>query len=173
MKLDKPVTFIGFKMSGKTTLACLVAEEMASRIIDTDRLLEESHFPLSCREVYQKLGEADFRKAEHRVIHFLDYQTPFVLATGGGTLLLEESASLLAEKTTIIYLKVSPQVLKDRIWAQRSLPSFLLCKDPEQEFERLYHERVPLYVRWAGLTIDMDGMTIEQSLRSCMELLNK
>lgn len=158
-------------MCGKTTLARLLSQEMGFPWIDTDRLLEEKYFPLSCREIHQKYGDAHFRQAEFEVIHSLDYQALCVLATGGGAILFEKSASLLAEKTTMIYLNVSLEILKQRIWSLPLLPSFLLSKDPCQEFERLYYERTPVYQRWADHTLEMEGMTIEQSLESCMEIL--
>lgn len=171
MQFRKTITLIGFQASGKTTLGQMLANELQCTFMDTDRMIEKYHPPLPCRTIHNNFGEIYFRDLESLVIASLNYQTPFVLATGGGSLLQNKNAILLQENSVLIYLKTSAEILKERIWKEASLPSYLLANDPHDDFHLIYQKRVVIYEKWAQHIIHMDGLPLHEALQSILRIL--
>src|SRR5205823_3426355 len=90
-------------------------------------------------------GDAHFRTLESKVIHSLNNESPFVVATGGGTLLLPSNRSILKELGKLVYLKWSSKTLKERIWSFPNLSSYLAPNEPYESFDRIYKERIVIY----------------------------
>jgi shikimate kinase len=169
-EISKIITFIGFQASGKTTLGQRLAQHLQRRFIDTDRLIEQFHPPLFCCEIFKTFGAAHFRKLESQVIASLTYDSPSVLATGGGSLLQESNGFTLKANGILIYLKTSPEILKERIWQRPNLPGYLNSNNPHETFDRIYQERSAIYEKWADYTILMDGLNIEQAIESIKQI---
>ncbi len=53
------------------------------RFVDSDDEIEKAA-GLTVQEIFDRHGEAEFRRGERRVIERLLQEPPFVLATGGG-----------------------------------------------------------------------------------------
>lgn len=166
----KPLTLIGFQASGKTTLGQLLADALQCPFVDSDRMIEQFHPSSSCREIHKDFGEIYFRNLESQAISSLNYQISFVLAIGGGALLQEENGRLLKKNSIQIYLKTSPQVLKERIWNNSSLPSYLSTNHPHEDFDAIYQKRVAIHEKWADHTIEMDGLSIQEALECILKL---
>lgn len=162
----RPLTLIGFQLCGKTTLGKSLAKALKYEFIDVDQLIERSHPGLSCRTIHATFGNDYFRNLEEQAIASLCFDHPFILATGGGSLLKETTQTLLKEKTTILYLKTSPHILKERIWQRLALPSYLSLVNPEEDFERIYRERVAVYEKYANHTILMDELDIQAATKA-------
>jgi shikimate kinase len=170
-KLNQGVALIGFQASGKTTLGKQLAECLQCAFVDTDQLIEQFHPSLSCREIFQQFGAAHFRDLESQVIASLTYASPFVLATGGGSLVQASNGAILKAHTHLIYLKTSADVLKRRIWQRKSLPAYFHGDDPEKAFAALYRERVVLYEKWADQTLEMDHLSEEEALKQLLRMM--
>ncbi len=160
------IAFIGFKSSGKSTLGCLLSQALKRRFVDTDKLIEAQHFPLTCREVYRSFGEERFREMERGAIASLVFEESLVLATGGGSLIMPACAKILKEHCWLIYLKTSLAVLQKRILAQDSLPGFISHSllQSEQAIANLFSLRSPLYEAYADEVIEMDSLSLEDCL---------
>jgi shikimate kinase len=143
-----------------------LAHRLQLPFIDTDQLIEQFHPPLACCEIFKTFGAAYFRQLENQVIASLNYHSPFVLATGGGSLLQESNGFTLKEHCTLIYLKTSAEILKERIWQRPNLPGYLSTNDPHETFDRIYQERSILYDKWADHIVYMDGVNAEQALEA-------
>lgn len=163
--ISKTFTFIGFQSSGKTTLGRLLAHQLQCSFKDTDQLIEEFHPTLSCSEIFKTFGETYFRQLEAHVITSLNYHLPFILATGGGSLLQESNRFILKKNCTLIYLKTSSDILKERIAQRATLPGYLSSSHFDKTFDRIYQERSAIYEKWADHIIYMDGLNIEQALK--------
>ena len=126
---------IGFKSAGKTTLGKKVAEALHRPFIDTDDLFEAPP-----RELYNKLGEVQFRDLEKLLIRKLQV-TGHVIATGGGVPLDPDNQSFLRALGTVIFLNTPKEVITDR------QPRFL-----EQ-----YEERLGIYRSMAHHVIQTES----------------
>lgn len=167
-KLAKSLALIGFQACGKTTLGRLLAEKLKCSFEDTDRLIEQFHPGLTCRDIFQHFGSDYFRHLESLAIASLKYQLPMVLATGGGSLHLVENREKLKAHCTLIYLKTRPDILKERIWQRKHLPAYLKSADPHQDFVQVYQERVSVYEAWADYTLEMDHLEIQDAIWQLM-----
>jgi shikimate kinase len=172
-KNRKILTFIGFQASGKTTIGQLLAAELQLPFIDTDQLIEQFHPPLLKSEIFKTFGDIHFRNIESQAIASLNFQTPFVLATGGGSLLQSSNGIKLKERCILIYLKTSLDILKERIWKRNSMPSYLPSDNPHDAFDRLYHERIALYENWADHVIEMDGLHFKDAIDTILKRINQ
>ena len=104
--------------SGKTTVGRLVAAALGWTFVDLDDEVERrERCPIG--QIFAQEGEAAFRRVELEVLrevlaaHGAD--EGLVLGLGGGTLTQAEARALLARRSTVIYLAVSPDVAWERV----------------------------------------------------------
>jgi shikimate kinase len=174
------VVLIGMKHCGKSTLGTALADRWGCPFHDIDRLIEErqaceSGQWLAVREIFNTLGEVRFTELEAQAVSELYlrlHESPAaaVVAVGGRTALNERVADLLGGIGTVVYLEVSPEEMFQRV-LRGGLPSFINQEDPWMSFLKLYQERIPHYRRRAELTVNLDGLSVEQGLEKlCREL---
>lgn len=99
---------------------------------------------LSVTEIFDRFGEADFRRREREACRELARRSGCVIATGGGALTFPENTAALAEAGPIVLLDVEPAVLLQRLTGDASRP-LLAGPDRERKFWELYRARLPLY----------------------------
>jgi shikimate kinase len=167
----------GFKSCGKTTLGKAVAKHLCLPFFDTDDLLEglylkKSGKELHCREIYKLLGEEGFRKLEEEVLEQLHPPSQAIIALGGGLILNPKTTPLLAKLGQFIYLKVSKSTLKRRVLEQ-DLPAYFDPFSPEESFETMYQERLPLYEKILALPIDLENQTQDQAMQAICQLMEQ
>jgi shikimate kinase len=165
----------GFKSCGKTTLGKAVAKQMGLPFFDTDELLEglylkKSGKELHYREIYKLLGEEGFRSLEEEVLEQLQMPVRSIIALGGGLILNPKTTPLLAKLGQFIYLKVSKSILKKRVLEQ-DIPAYLDPFSPEESFEKMYQERLPLYEKILALPIDLENQTQDQAMQAICQLI--
>lgn len=161
--LKKPIVLVGFPSAGKSSVGKSLAQAFHCPFIDSDRLIEEKCFGMSCRDIFLQYGEVYFRSLEKEVIDSISLETFFVLATGGGTLKERANREKL-KKGFVIYLKTSAEILLSRLLHRVPLPSYLSGGDPRVCFDQMFRERAHLYEEMADLSLSMDHLTIEQAV---------
>ena len=82
--IAKSLVLIGFKHAGKTTIGQQLAEVLDVDFIDTDAVLLEKSGFRHIRELYQAVGEKDFRLMETNILKNISFDQLRVIATGGG-----------------------------------------------------------------------------------------
>lgn len=140
------VILCGPPMSGKTSIGKQLARKLGYPFIDTDRLIEQGYVnaKMSCRKIYQEIGEKEFRVLEKLQIGKLFETQNSVIAIGGGALEDLESRHLLQQLGWLIYLRVPLNVLWERLKA-KELPAYLNKNSPKKDFERLMEKRTQTY----------------------------
>jgi shikimate kinase len=76
-----------------------------------------------------------------------------VLATGGGAVLREPNRHALRERTTVLYLRSTPEELFRRLRHDTHRP-LLQVRDPLRRLRDLFRERDPLYRSTAHFVIE-------------------
>lgn len=107
------------------------------------------------RSYFEQQGEAAFRDLEESVIDELTAQPTqaLILATGGGAVLRPANRQRLRERTTVIYLRSSPDELYRRLRHDTQRP-LLQVADPLAKLRELYEQRHPLYDEVAHYRVD-------------------
>lgn len=170
------VLLCGLPGAGKSTVGKLLANELKLSFVDTDYLLERRYAErqgraLTCREIYQVKGERYFRALEAEVVGSLNASEGIVISLGGGALENLPALNTIGRLGTLIYLQADPDSAFRRICA-RGLPAYLAGEDPRRAFERLVRKRVPLYQRYAAMTIATEGKEIHAVVTNIVERLH-
>lgn len=112
---EKNIAFIGFMGAGKTTIGQLVAKKLYRDFIDIDQEIERIHqMPVS--QIFEKLGEASFRKMERELIVSLCTGTRLkIISLGGGAYLQEEVKKACLSHCLVFFLDLSWESWKERI----------------------------------------------------------
>jgi len=145
--------------AGKTAIGKELARQLKLDFLDADQEIERrtgADIPL----IFEKEGEAGFRRREREVIAELTQRSDLVLATGGGAVLDPANREALA-RGFVIYLKASLEAQAARTAQNRNRP-LLQTDDPQARLKQLFEVRAPLYAALARLTVDTDSGQVKQ-----------
>jgi len=152
--LPSVVALVGLPGGGKSTVGRQLAKRLGARFIDSDTVLEE-RLGMPIRAYFEQFGEAAFRDHEEAVIDELTAHTGglIVLATGGGAVLRLNNRRHLKDRTTVVYLRSTPDELYRRLRHDTQRP-LLQVADPLAKLRELYQQRHPLYEETAHYSVD-------------------
>ncbi len=149
-------------------MAQIVAEKAKMPYVDLDKLVEDMA-DMSIERIFDELGEEEFRRLESQVLkETMQKSTDCCVATGGGAILDKENRKLLKQKSTVVWLKVSPQELALRISRRDKLQKngcsgqtrpLLKNKPLLQSLKELSAQRYELYQQTADIILDGDMQT--------------
>lgn len=162
------IAFIGMMGSGKTVTSRLVAEKLGMNFIDIDDcLVARMGMPISV--AFITLGEKIFRDYEHDVMCEVVWQDNFVISCGGGIPLHKRNMDLI-DKFIKVRLTASPEEIYNRTKDDFSRP--LLKDNSPKKIAEIIVEREEVYSKYADITVNTDGKTIEQVADEVIEKLN-
>lgn len=110
---DRNVVLTGFMGTGKTTVGRALADRLGWEFVDTDRIIEERHGPIT--EIFAEHGEGAFRQFERDVADELADRRRLVIATGGRMLVDAVNAQRLAETGDVVCLVASLDTILERV----------------------------------------------------------
>lgn len=155
------VVLIGYRGTGKSAVACALAERLGWQWLDADAELE-ARAGRSIAEIFAGDGETAFRDLESQVLAEVVGRSKLVLATGGGVVMREENRRLLARAGAVVWLEADVDTIEQRLAADAASADRrpnLTTHGGRLEIERLLELREPLYRECAQLTIDTRGRT--------------
>lgn len=155
----KNIVFVGMPGAGKSTIGVVLAKILGYEFIDSDLLIQKQEGKV-LHELISLYGIEGFLKIENQVnrdIHVHDC----VISTGGSAVYCDEAMESLKKNGIIVYIQLSYNSLKKRLGDlnQRGV----VLKDGCTLMD-LYNERCPLYEKYADLTVNVDGLSIEASI---------
>ena len=156
MRTRSNIFLVGPMGAGKTTVGRRLAELRGLQFADSDHEVEQ-RTGVDIAYIFEKEGEAGFRKRERQVIAELTGSQGLVLATGGGAVLESENRQRLAARGFVVYLRASIEHQLRRTGRTDSRP-LLQSGNPRETLERLFAVREPLYQEVADLVLDADGV---------------
>ena len=153
MKLSevKNIVLIGPMATGKSAIGRTLAAELGVDFIDTDKAIEQ-HCNADIPLIFEKEGEAGFRRREAEMIASLANTENCIIATGGGTILLEENRQRLLSMGPIIYLMSTVEQIMCRVRKNNQRP-LLKQPNPQQVVTELLEHRHPIYEQMADICI--------------------
>ena len=146
------IVLVGFMGAGKTTVGRTLAARLRLPFADVDASVE-ARAGVSIAELFERDGEAGFRRLESEVARELLQGPDGVVALGGGALGDPAIATAL-EWATVVWLDVSFGEAMRRVGKSTERP-LLRRTDPRA----LYDSRRAAYERIADLTVTVDQRT--------------
>ncbi|HHQ14508.1 MAG TPA: shikimate kinase AroK [Chromatiales bacterium] len=161
---------VGPMGSGKSAIGRRLARKLGREFVDSDEVIEQ-RTGVDIAYIFEKEGEAGFRKRERAVIHEFVSRSGIVLATGGGTVLDAANRKALTSHGTVVYLHTSvTQQLRRTRGNKRPL---LNRGNRRQVLEELMQVREPLYREIADLVVETDGRTVASVVREIRDWLQE
>jgi shikimate kinase len=157
------LTLIGYRATGKTKLAKLLAERLGWDWIDADVEIER-RAGKSIARIFAEKGEPAFRDLEAEVIADLCRRDRLVLAAGGGAPLRPESRRAMREAGKVVWLTARPETILARMTTDattRARRPNLTDKTPLEEIVELLQTREAVYRESADWAVDTEGRTPE------------
>jgi shikimate kinase len=158
MKHPKNIFLIGPMGAGKSAVGRQLARTLHLTFMDSDDEIE-SRTGVDIPFIFEKEGEAGFRKREAAAIDDLTRIDGVVLATGGGAIVDEQSRSNLGGRGFVVYLYTTVEQQFARTNRGRERP-LLESGDRREILESLLEERDPLYREIADLVVETDGRKV-------------
>ncbi|HIZ17077.1 MAG TPA: shikimate kinase [Firmicutes bacterium] len=149
------ITLCGFMGSGKTTVGKALAKILNCTFIDTDAEIEKrAGMPIS--KIFEKSGEAAFRRMESDIIKELAGFDNQVISVGGGAVINSENARKLKSYSTVVFLDVDAGTVIKRLCDDNTRP-LLSGPDKYQKVKQLLSQRRSFYASAADVIIDGRG----------------
>jgi shikimate kinase len=161
--LDQSVFLIGYRGSGKTTVARELARRLGFDCIDADDEIEH-RAGKSIAKIFADNGEAAFRQIESDVVADLCRLRRTVVALGGGAIMSEVNRAELRLAGTVVWLTASVATIAERLAADESTAGRrpnLTAGGGLSEIETVLAMREPIYRACATFEIDTEDKTPE------------
>ncbi len=161
------IILIGMPGSGKSTVGVLLAKMLGMNFIDADLLIQQRE-GMKLYEILAQKGNAYFAQVEDEVNASIAAENT-VIATGGSVVYGKKAMAHLKSIGKVVYLKVPLRELRRRI---KNFATRGIQMAPGQTFDGLYAERVPLYERYADITVTTGGAGLQRNAEKIMAALS-
>jgi len=164
------IFLIGLMGTGKTTVGRQLSRKLKMPFYDSDRVIERrtgADIPL----IFEKEGEAGFRKREAAIIDEITQKDNIILATGGGAVLSAENRAHLKNRGTVFYLKSNLKTLVERTSKDKNRPLLHADEPAEVILQRLLEQRGPLYEETADYIIETANSSIQSIIQAIIKHL--
>ncbi len=168
------IFLIGYRCTGKTTIAKMLAERTGKAFVDADVMLVENA-GMTVAEIVEKSGWDDFRDRESAVLEELCKVDNHVIATGGGVIIREENVEMMKKAGTVVWLTASVETIANRMAADYSTGDQrpgLTDKGIFDEIEETLDFRTPLYKNAMTFSVGTDEISIDGICDSILKTLN-
>lgn len=154
--------------TGKSAVGRNLARKLHRRFVDLDALIEKAE-GRKVREIFAEKGESYFRRLEKQTLEQILSEQGQIIATGGGVILDEDNLALLRQKSLLIGLTASTDVLVGRVGRSSKRP-LLKGADMRGRIEELLQQRQSRYAQ-ADVSIDTSGLTINQVVEKILDII--
>ena len=158
------VYLIGYRCTGKTTLARQIAQSLGWAWVDADVKLTED-YGRTVADIVADEGWPGFREKEKKVLQELSGKTDHVIATGGGVILDPENVDIMKEKGVVVWLQADPDTILSRMVQDQATDDqrpALTDKKLQQEIIDTLEERLPLYKGAMHFSVDTANRDIAE-----------
>lgn len=163
----KNIVLIGMPAAGKSTVGVVLAKATGLPFIDTDLVIQEQEKKL-LQEIIDQHGLDHFLATEERAVAGLKIKGQ-VVATGGSVIYSPKAMRHLKKEGLLFYLKIDYHEMVKRI---KNITSRGLVIGKQQNLLALYHEREPLYARYADYSINCQQRDVEDIINEIKKKMN-
>lgn len=152
------LVLIGYRGTGKSTVAKRLATRLGWKAISTDAQLVEKA-QRSIPDIIASDGWDHFRNLETEVCLALKDQDRMVIDTGGGLILRPENVAALKPNGLVFWLTATVTTITRRISDDTQRPALIAGKTFVEEIQEVLSERTPKYQAAADHTIATDDLS--------------
>ena len=163
------IVLVGLMGAGKTSIGRRLAVRLGLPFSDADDEIEKAA-DSSIEDIFERLGEENFREGERRVITRLLDGPPIVLATGGGAFMDPETRKVISENGVSIWLRSDLDTLVKRTSKRKNRP-LLKYKNHREVLKQLIEVRYPIY-QLADIIINSLDVSAEETLHQVVKSLD-
>ena len=171
------ISLSGFMGCGKSSIGKTMQQYLYGfDFIDLDEFIENMTGK-TISDIFSESGEENFRDMEFKALQkifdlYSDASRKLILALGGGTLVNEASADIIANNTIRIYLRASQATLEENLMEESGRRPMLQGADLKDRIAELMLQRAGIYENRADHIIDTDGKTYSESADEIIAALN-
>lgn len=163
------VVLIGFRGSGKTTVAKELSRQLGWEYISTDDLIEK-RIQTTITDFVNREGWPSFRHQETAVIKKLQTVSEAVIDCGGGVVEDPRNMAYLEKNALVTWVDAALSDIILRLQNDNNRP-LLNQPDLVQDIEYNYRRREPLYRRYSHLYANTSGEELAVICRRITEKL--
>jgi len=152
----KNIVLIGMPGAGKSTAGVILAKALGMKFTDTDIAIQEKTGRL-LQDIIDTDGPDAFKRIEEETVLSL-HQDNTVIATGGSAVFSNRAMESLKSGGVVVYLKISFEEMEARL---RNITTRGIVLRAGESLREMYNERVPLYEKYADITIECSGEGFE------------
>ncbi len=157
--MKENIVLIGMPGCGKSSVGVVLAKVLGFRFIDSDLLIQEKEGRL-LSEIIEEEGPEGFNRIENKINSEITARRA-VIATGGSVVYGKEAMAHLRENGTVIYIRLPLEELENRLG---DLTARGISMKAGQTLRDLYEERTPLYEKYTHLSVDVEGLSIRETV---------
>ena len=166
--MKRNVVLIGMPGAGKSTLGVVLAKIIGYDFIDAD-LVIQNQCDKTSQMIIDACGPEGFIEVENNILSDIDADRS-IISTGGSAVYSDAAMKHLTEIGTVVYLKISYSQLVHRLSDLRER-GVVMKNGIGMSLRELFDERLPLYERYAEITVDVDDLTITAAARKVADAL--
>lgn len=162
--MNENIILIGMAGAGKSTTGVVVAKILAMDFLDGDLVIQKKT-GRTLQDIIDKEGNAAFRKIEEEVLCGIQVENT-VIAPGGSAIYYPAVFEHFKKNGKVVFLHVPFNEIQRRL---SNLATRGVTLEDGQTIEDLYYQRLPLYQKYADITIDTTGLTLEETVAKIIE----
>ncbi|MDD6627073.1 MAG: shikimate kinase [Lachnospiraceae bacterium] len=158
------VVLIGMPGAGKSTVGVVLAKRLGYAFMDSDLVIQNKEGRL-LHEIIAEKGVEGFWQTEEEINASIETDYT-VIATGGSVIYGSRAMEHFKQIGIIVYLKLSLEAITERLG---DLNERGVTLREGQDLAALYAERIPMYERYADITMDCEGLSIREIVAAIAE----
>lgn len=160
------VILIGMPGVGKSSAGVVLAKALGYQFVDADIVIQNEEGML-LSEIIDKEGIDGFIAVEDRINASINVKRS-VIATGGSAVYGINAMKHYKEIGKIVYLRARFDTINTRL---SNLKGRGVAIKENQNLKDLYDERSVLYEKYADVTVDLDDLTISETVGKIKSLI--
>lgn len=151
------ITLLGMAASGKSSLGKMLADNLNYEFVDVDSIIES--YGKSLPELIRNNGKDAFLEAEEKALLSLEGKHN-IFSPGGSCIYSANGMKHLKSISYIIFIDVPFELIEARL---RKKGTAEILYPSEMTLKELYKSRMPLYKKYADITIKLDKISKDEN----------
>jgi shikimate kinase len=163
------IVLIGYRGTGKSTIADLLAARLPMRVVGMDAEIV-TRAGKSIPEIVEESGWDHFRDMESQVAADFGNEDGLIIDAGGGVIVRDRNIECLGKNGLVFWLTADEQTIVERIKDDTQRPSLCGSKSFVEVVAEILAERGPKYEAAADHAIDTAGQSAEEAAAAIADI---